>query len=504
MRTLDDLHSFQVSAIGRCLRWPSSMMLLDVGLGKTIIALTAIERLLDTCQVYGVLVVSTKRIVQTVWKQEARKWAHTEHLRFSTVRGSIAAREKFLDRRADIYLINYEQLTPFIYDNLEKKWKKRGRKPPFNMIIFDEVSKMSNPHAQRCMALRHMLKWDWIDWRMGLTASPATNGLMKLYGEYLALDDGAHLGKDENAFRFNYFTHNQYAKTWTPDKGAMQKIFRKVKHMTYAVENKLDVPPVSYVNVPVTLSAAGMDIYEDLEKNFFAELDSGEKIEVFNAAARTVKCLQAANGSLYVDEPGATVKGERRYEVVHSDKLDALEELMEEMQGYPVLICYSFRMDKTRLYTRFSHKYVIKDISEFKDAADAVSLMRQGKLDILTGHPASMAHGIDGLQDNCHHIIWYGLNWNLELYEQAIGRLHRQGQTMPVVVHRILATDTMDFAVLEALEGKSQTQRDFLTILRDYSRLKDENNTIDSRFDDLDSNQPGDGPVSIGHTSATV
>lgn len=471
MRTLDDLHPFQFEAIGRAIKWPEMALFLDVGLGKSAIGLTAITELMDRCYVHGALVIAPLRVMQSVWTQEARRWEHTKHLTFSLVWGSKRDRAIALRRKAHIYLMNYENLT-WMVEHMEKNYVPRGTRSPFNMVIFDELPKMANPTAVRSKAWRRFRTSGWIDRVLGMTATPATNGLIKLFGEYLALDGGEALGTSKEAFQLRYFSQNPYTYQWKPDAFAKEKIFKRVRKLTYAVEGDeyVNVPPITYADIPVELEGRAGEIYREVEQDFFTSLPDGETMEVFNAAAMTNKCLQISNGTMYTGSP---LDKPRKSVEIHDFKLLALDELIEEMQGNPLLVCYPYKLDRMRIKARYTDLNVA-DVQDYKMADKCVADFQAGKIDILTGHPASMAHGIDGLQFACNHIVWFGLVWDLEGYTQANGRLSRQGQKKPVVVHRILGEGTLDYAVLAALDGKAHTQKEFLNILRDYSKQRKE------------------------------
>lgn len=490
LRTINDLHGYQSSAIGRGLKWPQSALFLDLGLGKTIVCLTVIQRLLDRAEVFGVLVVAPVRVCEAVWRQEAAEWAHTSGLTFSLVRGTPAQREAALHTPAQVYLINYEGLS-WLMNHYVIKRRIRGKgqshkteiivrpgmRLPFDMIVLDEISRVANSTSQMSKALLVFRLLGRIGRWMGLTATPATNGLMKLHGEYLCLDGGELLGVTKGSFQRQYFYINFDGKL-TPFPGSKDAIFRKVQGMTYAVDkdDHLQMPELIIRDVRTPLPDGLQQAYNKLETDFFATLPDGKEIEAFNAASMTNKCLQFVNGTVYdvvdpEDEDTIHPGRERSYTEVHEEKLKALDELIEELEGNPVLVTYPFRMDRFRMVARYTKKYRIADVQEYKNADYLLADWNSGRIDILLGHGRSMGHGLN-LQKVCNHLIFYGLTWDLELYDQTIGRLHRQGQKEPVIVHRIMCPNTFDDVQNNALKRKARTQTEFLNLLREYNREK--------------------------------
>lgn len=439
-----DLHGYQRRSIDLIKSKSASSIWLGVGCGKSITALTAIEELMDECYVYGTLVVATKRICEAVWKQEAKSWYHTEHLTFSSIIGSPKARMNALFKRSDIYLINYENL-PWLVDKLKQHWLSKGKHLPFNMVVFDEISKMSNSKSIRTKQFCKILPYTTI--RVGLTGTPATNGLVKLHGQYLVLDAGERLGVRKSEFESKYFESDYMGYKLTPRPGAEEHMRAKIQDMTYTVAAKdyLELPAMTIQDVVVPWNAKARKQYDEMETEFYTKLDDGD-IEAFNQAAKSMKLLQMANGFVYTDELQTTSH-------IHNEKLDALEELVEELNGLPLLVCYSFKADAVRIKERFPNSVNVKD-----DSADViVDKWNKGEIEMLIGHPASMGHGLN-LQHGGHHLAWMGLTWDLEYYEQAIGRLNRQGQKMPVFVHRIIMDDSIDQVVIEALGNKGNVQ----------------------------------------------
>lgn len=437
-----------------------------MGLGKTPITLTTIQKRRDALQVYGTLVLAPLRVCQTVWEQEAAKWSHTTDLSFSLVHGPASTRERAILRRADIYLLNYENVVWFV-ETIERLYLSKGKYPPFNMVVYDEVSKMKNAGSKRHKALQRLLPY--IPFRMGLTGTPAANGYLDLFGQFLALDGGIRLGNKKKHYEEAYFTkENRYSHSkHLINVNAESAIKRAISDITIqmSAEDYLDLPPVMYNDIDIVLPPDIMAQYDLLEKEMFLELDSGAELEVFNAAAKTNKLLQFANGACYLSPGG-------EWAPVHQAKLDALEDVIEEAGRVPVLCFYEFRSDVERIMKRFPKDAVhLKGGLSTKATQDIINRWNAGEIPLLVAHPASAAHGLN-LQYGGHTMVWFGLNWSLELYEQAIARLARQGQTKSVMIHRLLARNTMDYAVSESLDNKANTQNALRSAIKEYRRQK--------------------------------
>lgn len=458
MRPRSMLHTYQREAVVKIKTNLSSALWMEVGTGKTITTLTAIEELMDECHVYGTLVISTKRIVEAVWRQEAKEWEHTTDFSFSLISGTPAQRLRQLFRRADIYLINYENI-PWLIDALIQFWLSRGKHLPFNMIVLDEVSKMANATSQRVKAFCKI--YPYVARKVGLTGTPATNGLVKLHGQYLVLDGGVRLGRSKTKFISKYFETDYMGYSLSLREGAKEAIRAEIQDMTYiaAASDHLDLPALTVVDINIQWEKQGRDIYDEMETEFFIQLSDGS-VEAFNQTSKSTKLLQICSGFVYTEEPRQTLH-------VHNQKLDALAELIEELDGTPLLVCNGFIADADRIKARFPTAVSIKD-----DSADViVARWNRGEIPILVGHPASMGHGLN-LQHGGNHLAWFSLTWDLEYYEQAIGRLMRQGQTKPVFVHRLLMDNSMDNVVIEALSAKGNTQAAIKNAIKHYQENK--------------------------------
>ncbi len=442
------------------------MLWLDMGLGKTAVSLTAIADRQSMIQSYGALVIAPLRVIQTVWRQEARKWEHTKHLRFSVIHGTPDIRERAFHLPADVYLVNYEGL-PWLSQKLIHTYLSRGKYLPFNMVVFDEVSRLKNATTNRHNALRSLLPF--LPFRIGLTGTPASNGYLDLFGQYLALDSGSRLGTSKSAFT-NAFFHNEgwgVASRYEIDVGADRRIEETIGDITLQMNaaDYLQLPKVMFNDIWIDLPPGVRERYEKLERDMFIEMDSGREVEVFNAAALTGKCLQAANGALYLETGGP-------WEQLHDAKLDALEEVVEEAAGKPLLVGYSYRHDAARIEKKFKGVEHISSKLGANKVNDLVGRWNQGQVPMLIGHPASMGHGLN-LQEGSDTIVWFGLPWSLELYQQTIDRLAGGlRRTRPIMVHRILARNTTDEAVLDALEKKHTTQEGLKQSLNEYRKEK--------------------------------
>lgn len=442
------------------------MLWLDMGLGKTVITLTTISHLIRSGFLTGVLIVAPLRVIRLVWRQEAVKWQHTQGLTFSMVAGTKDQRTRALLTKADIYLINYENLG-WIAETIATYFTSKNKPLPFDGLVWDEVSKMKNSTTQRVKSVLKILPA--MKWTTGLTGTPASNGYKDLHGQYLVVDKGERLGKSKTAFKTKFykrtgpFTEEPFADTEETIKQLIGDITLEMSAEDY---NKL--PDMMVNDVSVELTEELRALYETLEKEFFITLDSGTDVEVFNAAALTNKCLQFSNGAVY-PIPGAPL-----WEKVHDMKLDALEEIIDESGSQQILCAYNYRSDAERIMERFKHLDPI-NLTECKSERSLIIAMdrwTKGDCVLMIGHPASMGHGVDGLQRRGNTLVWFGLTWSLDLYEQFNARIRRQGQGHPVICHRILCNDTLDQAQALALSEKAKTQDSLRTAIKHYRLQK--------------------------------
>jgi SNF2 family DNA or RNA helicase len=466
MLTPDLLHGYQQKAVNFQCTHPASMLWLDMGLGKTVITLTTMAHLLRTGFLRGVIIVAPIRVIRLVWRQEAVKWEHTKHLKFSMVTGTKDQRTRALLRPADVYLINYENLG-WLAETLQTYFVKKNRPMPFNGIVWDEISKMKNSSTNRVKAFRKIA--DQFDWSTGLTGTPASNGYKDLHGQFLVVDKGERLGTSKTAFRTRFYRKvGPYKEVPYDDtEDTIKKLIGDIT-LEMSAEDYNPLPDLMVNNIEIEMPDDLRAKYDKMEREFFLQLDSGKEVEVFNQAALTNKCLQFANGAVY------PIAGMPLWEPVHDLKLEALEEILDEAQGSPILCAYAYRSDAQRIMERFEALDPI-NLTECKSEAalnNAMYRWKNGDCQLMIGHPASMGHGIDGLQKNGHILVWYGLNWSLDLYEQFNARVRRQGQGAPVICHRILMQDTLDQAQALALDEKATTQAGLRNAVKQYRLTK--------------------------------
>ena len=469
MLTPDLLHDYQKRAVNFQCSSPTTMLWLDMGLGKTPITLTSIAHLLATAYLRGVVIVAPIRVIRLVWRQEALKWSHTKHLTFSMLTGTKDQRTRALLRPANIFLVNYENLG-WLAEVLQTYFISKNRPLPFDGLVWDEISKCKNSTTDRVRAVfnaqRNHNVLDHFKWVTGLTGTPASNGYKDLHGQYLVVDRGKRLGTSKTAFMTEWYrkipdTRTQIAYDDTTDR-IKQLIGDITLEMSAEDYNKLPDLVVNDINIEMPENLRTM--YDRMEREFFILLDSGKEVEMFNQAALTNKCLQFANGAMY------PVAGMPLWEPIHDLKLEALEEIIDEAQGQQVLCAYGYRSDAERIMKKFHHLRPI-NLTECKSEASLVNAMARwasGDCPLMIGHPASMGHGIDGLQKRGHTIVWYGLNWSLDLYDQMNARIRRQGQGAPVICHRILMLDTLDQAQALALTEKASTQAGLRNAVKQY------------------------------------
>ena len=441
-------HPYQAEMIRRIVENEHAGLFLDMGLGKTVIVLTALDELIyDRLAVERALVIAPKKVAEATWQAEAAKWDHLKRLRISTALGTAKQRAEAVAAGADITVINREN-TAWLTEEAGVRW-------PFDMVIVDESGSFKSPSAQRFKALKRMLPR--ISRTVILTGTPAPGGIGDLWAQVYLLDRGERLGRYVTHYRERYFDYNPWRHEYTPKPGAFDAVQAKISDICVSMRaaDYLQLPELVTHDVPVALTGPGAKAYRRMEKEMLLEVDGGmTEITAFSAAALTGKLLQLCGGCVYDEAGGA--------HTVHTAKLEALEELIEGLHGEPVLLFYGYRHELPgleRLLDGLGLKWRV-----LEGAADAEA-WNAGNLDVLIAHPASCAYGLN-LQAGGRHVIWYTLTWSLELYQQANARLHRQGQEKPVIVHRLLVKGGMDEDVAKALEGKEDTQAALLDALR--------------------------------------
>lgn len=444
------------------------MLWLDPGLGKTAITLTSIAHLLSTQFLRGVVIVAPIRVCRLVWRQEAKKWNHTQNLTFSMLTGTKDQRVRALLRPANVYLINYENLG-WLAEVLDTYYVSKGRPTPFNGLVWDEISKCKNSTTQRVKSTMKIIQH--FDWITGLTGTPASNGFQDLHGQYLVVDKGQRLGTSKTKFMTEWYRKPaEGSRKVIPYKDTEDRIKHLIGDITLemSAEDYNKLPDLIVNDVEVELPENLRAKYDAMERDFFLQLDSGKEKEVFNQASLTNVCLQFSNGAVY------PVAGMPLWEPVHDLKLDALEELIDEANGQQILCAYAYRSDAERIMRRFADLRPV-NLTECKSESsltEAMARWASGDCQLMIGHPASMGHGIDGLQKRGHIVVWYGLTWSLDLYEQMNARLRRQGQGVPVICHRILTRDTLDQAQALALRDKDQTQQSLRKAVKEYREMR--------------------------------
>lgn len=390
----------------------------------------------DSFEIHKILIIAPLRVARDTWPTEIEKWDHLKDLKYSVVLGSEKDRNAALMKKADIYIINRENL----------KWLVEDSSFPFDFdtVIIDELSSFKNYKSKRFRSL--MKVRPKIKRIVGLTGTPASNGLMDLWAEFRLLDLGERLGRFIGKYREDFFVpdkrNQQIIFSYKPKPGAEDAIYKKISDITISMKGSdyLKLPELVINEVEVNLSEKEIKILDDMKKELVTMVKDDE-ISAANAAALSNKLLQMANGAVY-DELGEVVN-------IHHRKLDALEDLIEAANGKPVLIAYWFKHDMKRISERFS--------VETLDTADSIRRWNKGEIPVAIIHPASAGHGLN-LQTGGSTLIWFGLTWSLELYQQTNARLWRQGQQNSVVIHHIISKDTIDERVMKALKNKDSTQ----------------------------------------------
>lgn len=439
-------YPYQKAAIDWILDRPAAGLFLSMGMGKTPVTLTAIDRLIyDRFEVEKVLVIAPLRVAQDTWTKEVNKWDHLCHLRVARVLGPLRARQEALRQDADIYVINRENV-PWLVEYLDE-W-------PFDMVVIDELSSFKSHQAKRFKALRRVL--GRVRRIVGLTGTPAPNGLIDLWPQVYLLDKGERLGRTVGAYRLRYFRpdrmNGHIVYSYKLQEGAAEAIHGKLADLCMSLkkEDYLDLPGQVYETIELTPPPALLKQYKQFERDRIMEnLDESGDIVALNAASLTGKLLQFANGAIYDTDRGV--------HELHDIKLEALEELIEAANGEPVLVFYAFKHDRDRIRQRVE----CRELSTPED----IDAWNRKEIPVAIAHPASVGHGLN-LQEGGHIIIWFGLTWSLELYQQANERLNRPGQTHICRIYHLILQNTHDARVLEALEKKDTSQRALIDALR--------------------------------------
>ena len=449
-------HKYQLTAINHVINVPKCGLFLDMGLGKTVSTLTAIKELkYNRFQVNKVLIIAPKKVAEGTWSKEKDKWNHTKDFRVSLVLGSQQKRIKALSVNADLYIINRENI-PWLVDYLRNDWY-------FDTVVIDESSSFKNSRSKRFKALKMVLPK--INRLIELTGTPSPNGVEDLWAQIYLLDQGTRLEKYITHFRAKYMEPNKRNRSQIFDykikDGVYDSVINKISDICISMksEDYLELPDLSYNEIPVILNDKARRDYDKMERDFVLELEGAEdEITAVNAAALSNKLLQISNGAVY-DSSGV-------YTEVHDAKIDSFLELVERLQGKSLLVFYNFQHDRDRIKKALEKSdLVVKELKTTQDEDD----WNAGKIDILLTHPASAAYGLN-LQEGGNHVCWFGLSWNLEHYQQANKRLHRQGQKEKVIIHHLVTQGTRDEDVMRALDNKAGVQEEIMQSLK--ARIK--------------------------------
>jgi len=455
-------YEYQQTAIKWIMDNPRCGLFLDMGLGKTVSTLTAIQQLIDDCEISRTLVVAPKKVAETTWTTEAQKWDHLKSLKVSKVMGTEKQRKLALAEKADVYVIGRDSFVWLvgIY----------GGMLPFDVLVIDELTSFKSSKSSRFKAMR--IATPTAKRVVGLTGTPAPNGLIDLWAQMYCIDMGERLGRSVTKYRETYFeTHkwNNIIVRCNVKKGCEDVIRKKIADICLSMQAKdyLQLPDLISHTVKVQLSATVMQAYTKFEREKvlqFQDEHAGESANVLaqSAAGLMNKLSQFANGAIYDED--------RNVHNVHDEKLDRLAEIIEAANGSSVLVFYQYKHDAARIAEKFKG-YRVKVYSDEKQLIE----WNAGQVDILLAHPASTAFGLN-MQDGGHYIVWFGTGWNLELYQQANARLHRQGQQYPVQVYNLVCAGTVDERAVAALDNKKGVQQGLLDslnyLLRKHSDLK--------------------------------
>lgn len=447
-----NLHNYQIRSVQFIIEHPYCGLFLDLGMGKTVSTLTAVEKLMyDYLEVNSVLVIAPKRVAETVWAEEAQNWEHLRHLTFSKIIGTERQRLEAFHKKADIHIISR--------DNIAWLCGICASILPYDMLVIDELSSFKNHQSQRFKALR--LARPWIKRVVGLTGTPAPNGLIDLWPQIYLIDKGERLGKTITKYRSTYFTpgrSNGYVVyNYNLQGGAEQAIRNKIGDICISMQAQdyLHMPMLTNNYVKLKMPKDILAAYHKFEKDSIMKLinlDNEVEITALNAAGLSNKLLQFANGAIYDED--------KNVYPIHDIKLEALEEIVEEACGKPVLVAWAYQFDRDRIM-KYLSKYKPRELKTAKDIQD----WNDGKVQLMLAHPASAGHGLN-LQAGGNIIVWFGLTWSLELYQQFNARLYRQGQKQGVIIHHLYMAQTHDEDVILALKNKDRVQMSLMNSIK--------------------------------------
>lgn len=445
MLNRSNLHDYQVRGVNHIIDNEYCALFLDMGLGKTVTTLTAIKELLDNCIISNALVIAPKKVTQVTWSDEIKNWEHLQGLTISVIDGTAKQRREAMAAKADIYAVSRDNIVWLVLEH-------GGVKLPYDMVVIDELSSFKNHASKRFRAMRKVRKF--IPRVVGLTGTPAPNGLIDLFAQMYLIDGGQRLGKTVTAYRDRFFRpgkrNGDIVYTYelkAPQNETEQQISDLISDITISMtaEDYLKMPDKIMLYDYVDLAPKVLAMYRDFEKEQILELiNSDEPISAASAAALSNKLQQFANGAIY--------DAEQNVKDLHDEKLDKLEELVEAANGEPVLIAYSYKHDLERIMQKLKAYKPVK-----LERPEHIADWNAGKIPVLVTHPASAGHGLN-LQKGGHNIVWFGNTWSLELYQQFNSRLYRQGQGKPVTIHHIVTRGTIDEKIIKSLDGKRETQ----------------------------------------------
>lgn len=432
---------YQQFSINHVLENNSAGLFLDMGMGKTVSTLTAIDDLLVLDEINKVLVIAPKRVAEDTWSTEVEKWDHLKDLKVSKILGTAKQRIEAVKEDADIYVISRDNVA-WLVDNYFSDWK-------WDMCVIDELSSFKSSRAKRFKALRKVRPF--FKRIVGLTGTPAPNGLIDLWPQMYLLDGGDRLGKTITGYRERYFKPGQrngyVVYNWCLKEGSEEQIQQKISDICISMKAKdyLTLPDRIDNRIEIKLTPKAEQTYKALEKDLFMELN-GQDITATNAAVLTNKLLQIANGAIYSES--------KEVVEIHNEKIDRLEEIIDTANGKPVLVFYNFKHDYKRIAEMLDKNKINYQSLE---TSEDIAKWNNGEIQVVLLHPASAGHGLN-LQYGGNIIVWFGLTWSLELYQQANARLHRQGQKETVIIHHLIAKGTVDEDVMEVLEDKESNQ----------------------------------------------
>ncbi|WP_440682087.1 DEAD/DEAH box helicase [Cysteiniphilum halobium] len=439
-----NLYDYQKHAVDFIIQNPRCGLFLDMGLGKTVSTLTAIDQLLKSQHIRKVLIVAPLRVALQTWPQEFSKWQHLTDQSYTIIHGSADKRKALLNERTAIHIINRDNVC-WLIDLLSlDQW-------PYDMLIIDESSSFKDPTTKRFKALKKVaFKTSRI---VLLTGTPTPNGLLGIWSQLYLLDQGKRLGRTYTWFKQCYFMSDMWGYKWTLKPRSQQQITQQLEDvcMSMRAEDYLQLPERINILHNIELTTKARNLYEKFKQDYLLMLED-KVLTAASAAVLMNKLLQFCNGAIYHNDSPA-------YEVIHHEKLDVLTDIVEANADEPILVAYLYRSDLERIQAKYPEAKVLKDDVRIIDQ------WNQGKIKMLLAHPASCGHGLNLQHGGCH-MVWFGLTWSLELYDQMNARLHRQGQTKPVMIHHIISNNTVEMTVQKALTVKADIQNAILEALK--------------------------------------